>query len=279
LPIPRDPRLIAIEKQVRQAIRDAVNQSSRKPFHWGGLCGYQQLEAIAQAVATLPENVDEAGYFRRVLSQVNRVLERNRKQAQNLAEAHQWLCRVAACLHYPPNTSSPISLTSAQVATGMDTLFDTFRPNAKAQYPQARLWSALKKRWRLHQQELLACYDVPGLPQDNLQIESLFEHLRRRQRRISGRISTCELRKFGLAQVLFQAESEVTLLEQIRHVCRADYLASAEKLIQAEHPLRFLHRLHRNPVKTITQLIKEYEELSTSNQACQSRAFLSIHTD
>jgi hypothetical protein len=28
------------------AIRDVVNRSTRKPFSWGGLAGYQQLEAI-----------------------------------------------------------------------------------------------------------------------------------------------------------------------------------------------------------------------------------------
>lgn len=261
---------------MRQAIRDAVNQASRKPFHWGGLCGYQQLETIVQVLSTLPENMDEAGYFRRILVQVNRVLERNRKQAQNLAEAHQWLCRVADCLNYPPTAASQ---TSAQVAARMDALIDSFHPNAKTQYPQARLWLAFKKRWQLHQKELLACYDVPGFPQDNLQLESLFEHLRRRQRRISGRKSTRELRKFGLAQVLFQAGSEADLLEQIRHVARADYLASAEKLAQAEHPLRFLQRLHRNPAKTISQLINEYAELSTSNQSCQSRVLSPIHTE
>jgi len=261
---------------MRQAIRDAVNQSSRKPFHWGGLCGYQQLEAIAQILSTLPENVDEAGYLRQVLSQVNRVLERNRKQAQNLAETHHWLCRVANCLNDPPSATGQ---TSDQVAAGMDALIDSFHPDAKTQSPQAQLWSALKKRWQLHKQELLACYDVPGLPQDNLQIESLFEGLRRRQRRISGRKSTRELRMFGLAQVLFQSESEADLLEQIRHVSRADYLASAERLAQAEHPLRFLQRFHRNPAKTIAQLIKEYTELSTSNQPCQSRVLLSVHNE
>jgi len=243
------------------------------------LCGYQQLESIARVLATLPESVDEAGYFQRMLFQVQRVLERNRKQEHNLAEAHQWLCRIAACLHYPPDASNSTCLTSTQISTEMEALIDVFRPNAKAQYPQARLSVALKKRWRLHQQELLACYDVPELPQDNLQIESLFEQLRRRQRRISGRKSTRELRRFGLAQVLFQAESEAALLEQIHHVSRDDYLASAEKLIQAEQPLRFLQRFHRNPVQTITQLIKEYKELSTNKEACQSGVLMPLHTE
>jgi hypothetical protein len=89
--------LIALEKQVRQAIRDAVNHNSRKPFHWGGLSGYQQLKAIAQALTSLPETADEAGYFERLLFQVKRALEKNRKDARNLAEAHQWLHQIAGC--------------------------------------------------------------------------------------------------------------------------------------------------------------------------------------
>jgi hypothetical protein len=39
-----------METQLRMAIRDAVNRASRKPFYWGGLVGYRQLEAIAQAL-------------------------------------------------------------------------------------------------------------------------------------------------------------------------------------------------------------------------------------
>ncbi|MFC1996381.1 hypothetical protein ACFLXI_02080 [Chloroflexota bacterium] len=35
------------------AIRDAVNRSTRKPYYWGGLAGYQQLEAIEQALTQL----------------------------------------------------------------------------------------------------------------------------------------------------------------------------------------------------------------------------------
>jgi len=214
--------LIALEKQVRQAIRDAVNHNSRKPFHWGGLSGYQQLKAIAQALTSLPETADEAGYFERLLFQVKRALEKNRKDARNLAEAHQWLHQIAGCLHYPPEHPHAANFNSAQVASDMEALLQSFTPNPKAQFPQARLRSALKKRWRLPQQELLACYDVAGLPQDNLQMESLFEQLRRRQRRISGRKSTRELRNFAQAQVLFHAENEAVLLEHIRRVRFAD---------------------------------------------------------
>ena len=53
--------LIKIEAQVRTAIRDAVNRKSRKPFYWGGLKGYEQLEAIAQAQTPFVSRGDDSG--------------------------------------------------------------------------------------------------------------------------------------------------------------------------------------------------------------------------
>ena len=214
------------------------------------------MKAIAQALTSLPETADEAGYFERLLFQVKRALEKNRKDARNLAEAHQWLHQIAGCLHYPPEHPHAANFNSAQVASDMEALLQSFTPNAKAQAPQARLRSALKKRWRLHQQELRACYDVAGLPQDNLQMETLFEQLRRRQRRISGRKSTRELRNFGQAQILFLAESEVVLLEHIRHVLLDDYRACRARLAQAEQPRRFMQSLHHDPQRAISRLVE-----------------------
>ena len=37
----RDAELIAVESQIRAAVRDCVNRTSRKPFNWGGIEGYQ----------------------------------------------------------------------------------------------------------------------------------------------------------------------------------------------------------------------------------------------
>lgn len=53
--VPRDPVLIEIETQVRRAIRDALNRSSRKPFAWGGLSGYEQLKAVVHGLEEIQE--------------------------------------------------------------------------------------------------------------------------------------------------------------------------------------------------------------------------------
>lgn len=254
-------QLIEIENQIRQAIRDAVNRSSRKPFTWGGLSGYEQLAAIEQGLQQLPENNSESQYLRLLKMRVERVLAKNRTMADDLKKAHQILIQVACCLHYPPD---PLVLPPVQqVADEMAHLIQTTRPDGKLQRAQIRLLDMLKRRWKLFGHELLPCYEIAGLPQDNLKLESLFSHLRRSQRRISGHKSTGPLQDFGQAQVLFRANSQQELLEQIQRVPFEKFQEHRIRLTEAERSRQFLLRLHRRTLVTILGLVKFH------SQCCQ----------
>jgi len=251
---------MAIEDQVRQAIRDAVNRRSRKPFHWGGLAGYGQLEAISQALDALSVQGPEGTYLRQLARQVNRVVERCRWLARDLQDAHAWLRRIAACLRYPPSahTEEYPSLTSEQVATDLESLMRAFRPDLWRQRAQAALYHAWHRLWPNFGSDLLHCYDVSGLPPDNLAMEAFFNQLRRHQRRISGRKSTGELRTRGHYQVLFRAESEEALLAQMRQVPLAEYQAHRQRLEASAEPRRFLRRLHHDPASTMSKLLERH---------------------
>jgi hypothetical protein len=248
-----------IEAQVRVAIRDAMNRKSRKPFHWGGLKGYEQLEAIAQALQEVPCGEPETGYLWWLKMRVERVVEAYRVNVEDLREAHTWLRRIADCLRYPPSGSTPEpSLTSEQVKQEMEALLQSFQPDLKRRPAQAALHGAWHRTWENYGPDLLHCYDIPGLPPDNLMLESLFGRLRRHQRRVSGRKSTRELRDFGQYQVLFLAESEEELLEQICQVSLRAYRENRRRIEEAEAPRRLLHRLHRDPLGTMRHLVKQH---------------------
>jgi hypothetical protein len=105
-----------IEAQVRASIRDAMNRKSRKPFYWGGLKGYEQLAAIAKALAEVPPDEPETDYLRRLKTQVDRVVDAYRVNVEDLREAHTWLRKIADCLRYPPSPDTPEpSVNSEQV--------------------------------------------------------------------------------------------------------------------------------------------------------------------
>lgn len=268
--LPRDPELIEIETQIRACIRDALNRPSRKPFFWGGLAGYRQLEALAQALHDLPLTEPGLEYLHRLSIQVERTLDHNRWLAQDIAAAHDWLKRIAQCLHYPfPGSTSPafeaevglsdsIPLTSGQVRQQMEALLRQFQPNLRRQPAQAALHSKWHRLWKTYGTNLLHCYDIPGLPPDNLQLEAVFGRLRRHTRRISGRKSTRELRDFGQYQVLLTAESEADLLAQMQQVSLSDYQTYRRCLAEAEAPHRLLRQLHRNPLKTMRCLVNQH---------------------
>lgn len=240
------------------AIRDAVNRSTRKPFAWGGLAGYQQLESIDQALNQLTRMDPGSAYLKQLSKQVKRTLDKNRTLAQNVKEAHQWLRQIAACLHYPARSYPDQPLSSQQVTREMQDLLERFNPDPKSQRPQSAIQNQLERTWNLYGPDLLNTYDIPGLPPDNLQIESLFGRLRRHQRRVSGRKSTRPLREFGHYQVLFSADSQADLLHHLRTVPIDEYRRHRQQLESAESTHRFMHCLHRDPEATLQRLVNSY---------------------
>lgn len=251
--------MIEIEAQVRVAIRDALNRKSRKPFYWGGRKGYEQLDAIAKALGAVAYDEPETDYLRRLKRRVERVVEAYRVNVEDLREAHTWLRQIADCLRYPPSDSAPEpALSSEQVKQEMNELLQSFQPDLKRGPAQAALYGAWHRTWEEYGPDLLHCYDIPGLPPDNLMLESLFGRLRCHQRRVSGRKSTRELRDFGQYQVLFLAKSEEELVEQIRQVSLEEYRENRRRLEEAEAPRRLLHRLHRDPLGTMRGLVQQH---------------------
>ena len=215
--------------------------------------------AIAEALGEDPDDEPETNYLRQLKLQVERVIERYQVNMDDLTKAHTKLRQIADCLRYPPADAPPEpNLTGEQVKQEMDELLQSFQPDRKRRRAQATLHAVWHRTWKDYGHDLLPCYDIPGLPPDNLMLESLFGRLRRHQRRISGRKSTRELRDFGQCQVLFLAESEEELLEQIRQVSPAEYLENRKRLEEAEAPRRLLNRLHRNPLATMRGLVNEH---------------------
>lgn len=207
----------------------------------------------------------QRGYFRQLSKQVKRVLDKNRTLANNVQEAHQWLCQISDCLHYPRQSHSDDAISSSQVSKEMKELLDRFQPDPKYQRPQSAIKSTLQRNWNLYGSDLLHTYDIPGLPPDNLQIESLFGRLRRHQRRVSGRKSTRPLREFGHYQVLFSADSQADLLNHLRTVPLHEYRKHRKLLESAETSRHFMHCLHRDPEVALRRLVNIYSNLTTTH--------------
>jgi hypothetical protein len=96
---------------------------------------------------------------------------------------------------------------------------------------------------------LFVCYDTPGLPATNNDLESFFGRLKSNQRRITGHTSVNRfILRYG-AYVAFvdPAETKTDLLHRLRYVDRAAYQRERQQLhhILAERRdyYRFCHKL------------------------------------
>ena len=262
-------------------MRDTVNQGSRKPLTWGGLKGYQQLQAIAQGLTQLEESSPDIAYLMFLKKRIEFVLAKNRTVAEDLERAHHLLSQAANCLHYPVNADTQPQINCHQVVQEMEDLIQKTQPDGKIQRAQIRLLNGLQKRWELYGPDLLHCYEIPGLPPDNLKLESFFGRLRRHQRRISGRKSTRELIDFGQAQVLFKADSLLELLSQIQVIPPELYQQHRQRLAQAEHPRQFFRCLHHHPLATVQALVSQHKARSLvlqNKKATPAQSEQALHT-
>lgn len=96
---------------------------------------------------------------------------------------------------------------------------------------------------------LFVCYDVPGLPATNNELESFFGYLKTNQRRITGRksVNSFVLRYGAYAAFVDRSEPKADLLIRLRAVDRAAYQRERQHLqrILAERRdyHRFCHKL------------------------------------
>jgi hypothetical protein len=96
---------------------------------------------------------------------------------------------------------------------------------------------------------LFVCYDVPGLPATNNDLEAFFGRLKTNQRRITGRksVNSFVLRYGAYATLVDLSESKADLLVRLRQVDRAVYQRERHQLqlVLAERQdyHRFCHHL------------------------------------
>lgn len=225
------------------------------------------MQALADALNQVDKKSPEVEttYLKRLADQVQRALDKTCVLAADVQAAKDWLLRIKDCLRYPPSavhhqtdTAATLAVTSAQVRTEMEALLKQFQPYLKHPTAQATLYHGWHRLWDSIGEDLLHCYDIPGLPPDNLKIEAHFGQLRNHQRRISGRASTRPLRDFGSCQVLFLAESETELLGQLRQVPLAEYKNQRQRLAEVETDRQCLTRLHRDPVAAARRLLHQH---------------------
>ena len=116
----------------------------------------------------------------------------------------------------------------------------------------------MRKSWLPH---ILHCYDIPGLPRSNLDLESTFGTLRRSQRRVSGRKETSPIRIFGPGAIALLALDDKQVLPLLQAVSSDTYWSQRRRQEECEEPHRWLTRLHRDPTRALSQVDEQFYQV------------------
>lgn len=244
-----------------QAIRDALHRSSRKPLQCGGLHGYDQLAGISQHLEQQREQGRDDLYLSQLHHCVQRALNSAAPLAEEVRQAHTFLTHVEHYLAGVPRPGSEADSPtpgSKTVEKELNRMFAEFVQQPNVSPLSRRLnhkWQAMSKTWL---PGILHCYDIPGLPRSNLDLESIFGRLRRAQRRRSGRKETTSLRIFGPGQVVLLSLDDQDILPLLQSVSAEAYWSQRRQQAEREEPRRWLTRLHRDPARALAQLDEQF---------------------
>jgi len=262
----------------RRAIRDALNRSSRKPFQCGGLRGYDQLVAIDLHLRERRMQRGPDAYLDQLHARVQNALRPAASQATQVRQTHTFLVQVERCLDQAyrsgpkPDASQTDAPTSASetVRLELDRMFsDLVQPPEACPLARrlARKWRVMRKSWLPN---ILHCYDIPGLPRSNLDLESTFGTLRRDQRRISGHKETSPLRIFGPGAIMLLALDEDQVLPLLQSVPPDTYWSQRRRQEEREEPHRWLTRLHRDPTRALSQVDEQFRQVVNARTGASS---------
>jgi hypothetical protein len=264
----------------RRAIRDALNRSSRKPLQCGGLQGYDQLLGISQHLSQRRLRSGPDPYLDQLHHDVQSALRATVSQAEGVRQARAFLTQVEHYLAGVPRPSlepnsqqTSLSISDSQtVQRELEKMVSDLvqRPNiCPLARRLVRKWRSMSKTWL---PDILHCYDIPGLPRSNLDLESAFGTLRRDQRRTSGRKETTPLRVFGPGEIVLLSLNDEEILPLLQSVPADEYWSQRRLQEEREEPRRWLTRLHRDPAQALAQVDEQFYMVVNAQDGASSDA-------
>lgn len=171
-----------------------------------------------------------------------------------------WLIDLQRLLKPVQEKKSDPKPTSRQIKIGVARyLVKLTRNNDLAETDQAiaqHIITTFRHRWW----GLFVCYDFPGLPATNNDLESFFGRLKTNQRRITGHksVNSFVLRYGAYAAFVDASESKADLLARLRQVDRDTYQRERQQLQRILAERQEYHRFCHNLDKVVQELEVEW---------------------
>jgi len=241
----------AVVTQLAHHTRYLLTLKGRPPFRLAGLETYARLQNVAKFSLDLL-----AQRYEPRLAQLYQGLQSALSPwvatAQELQQGAAWLHDMAYI--FEPTPTQP--LKAAHVAAQLRGYLDTVRWRSDVTPFLKTFGRHLDKVSRSYWPGLFHCYDVPGLPRTNNELESHFRDTGRRLLRTTGQRGQTQrmLQRQGAWELLPRPSTEAQVLDALRHTPSEDLAQERQRF--ATHRQRF-----RMQSRSLRQTQAQFDQL------------------
>jgi hypothetical protein len=254
------PKADEVITQLVHHTRYLLTLKGRPPFRLAGLETYERLQNVASfSLELLAKRYEPrlAQLYRGLQSALSPFAE----TYQELQQGAAWLRDIAYILE--PAAMQPMS--AAHIAGQLRGYLDTVRRWPNITPPLEMFGRHLDKVSQSYWSGLFHCYDVPGLPRTNNELESRFRDTGRRLLRTTGQKGQTQrtLQRQGAWELLPRPPTEAKLLDALRQTPSEDLAQERQRF--AVHRQRF-----RLQSRSLRQTQAQFEQLRQRWPALQA---------
>jgi hypothetical protein len=251
------PEVEAVVTPLVRHTRYLLTLKGRPPFRLAGIETYERLHDVARFGLDLL-TIRYEPRLAQLVQGLQSALSPLDQTYQEVQQGAAWLHDIAYILE-----PTPAARSAEQVATQLRGYLDTVRSRPDLPPSVQQVGAHLDKVSRSYWPGLFHCYDVPGLPRTNNELESRFRDTSRRLLRTTGQkgLTQRTLQRQGAWELLPRPSTEAELLDALPHTPREDLEQERQRF--AEHRRRFAmqSRSRRQTQTQFAQLRRRWAEL------------------
>jgi len=222
-------------------LRRVLSRSGRKPFRLAGLRLYADLLALLGSLETSLTHLPDEPRLTCFADAIRNALRTFEADYTWIAKGYSWVLDISDILDVPlpkPGEKPPDTLLSSTVRDRLDAYLERLcrRTDLNAQLLAFR--EHLLRLTDRYAPGLFHCYDIPGLPRTDNDLESLFGRVRRQTLLTSGPHHARQRLHEEGAWLLFQVvNDEREQIERLQHVSLEEWRREWQRL--REHQASF----------------------------------------
>ncbi len=271
---PPDPRPTSSDRQQRvdelvasyaARLRSALARSGRKPFRLAGLRLYTDLLALLtsleSSLAHLP-NEPRLTCFAEAIREALLLFE---EEYTTLAEGYSWVLDISNILDVPlpeAGTEKPDKPLSDTVQAKLDQYLTGLEQRSDLNPTLVAFRQHLRALTKRYGPGLFHCYDIPGLPRTNNDMESFFGRLRRLTNRTSGRQAKQQLHEQGAWLLFDLVEDECEQVQRLQRVPLTEWRHERQRMQAHLATFTADRRFRRQPASYLAELETQAAEIA-----------------